>query len=53
MPTVTVAAIQAAYILMDQKAPLAKAIDLLGRAAGGGARIVVFPEVFIPGTRSP
>ena len=50
MPTVIVAAVQAAYILMDQKASLAKAIDLVGRAAADGARIVVFPEAFVPGT---
>ena len=47
---VTVAAVQAAYVLMDTQACLAKAIDLLGRAAGSGARIVVFPEAFLPGT---
>ena len=49
-PTTTVAAVQAAYVLMDQDATLAKAIDLLGQAAAQGARIVVFPEAFIPGT---
>ena len=47
---VTVAAVQASYVLMDTQACLAKAIDLLGQAADLGARIVVFPEVFIPGT---
>ena len=50
MATVKVAAVQAAYVLMDQKACVAKAVDLLGRAAADGARLVVFPEVFIPGT---
>ena len=44
-----VAAVQAAYVLMDQKACLAKAVDLLQQAAAAGAEIVVFPEVFIPG----
>jgi nitrilase len=48
--TVKVAAVQAAYVLMDQQATLAKAVDLLEKAAAGGAGIVVFPEVFIPGT---
>ena len=47
---VTVAAVQASYVLMDTQACLAKAIDLLGQAADLGARIVVFPEAFIPGT---
>ena len=50
MATVKVAAVQAAYVLMDQKACVAKAVDLLRRAAAEGAGLVVFPEVFIPGT---
>jgi nitrilase len=50
MATVKVAAVQAAYTLMDQKACLATAVDLAHRAAAGGAGIVVFPEAFIPGT---
>ena len=50
MATVTVAAVQAAYILMDQRACVDKAITLLNQAGAGGAEIVVFPEAFIPGT---
>ncbi len=50
MAAVTVAAVQAAYILMDQRACLDKAVTLLQQAADAGARIVVFPEVYIPGT---
>jgi predicted amidohydrolase len=50
MTAVRAAAVQAAYVLMDQKACLAKAVDLVGQAASDGARIVVFPEAFIPGT---
>jgi len=50
MATVKVAAVQAAYVLMDQKACLAKAVDLVGQAAAEGAGLVVFPEAFIPGT---
>lgn len=50
MATVTVAAVQAAYILMDQRACLDKAITLVQQAADGGAKIAVFPEAFIPGT---
>jgi nitrilase len=49
-PTAKVAAVQAAYVLMDQQATLAKATAMLERAAAEGAEIVVFPEVFIPGT---
>ena len=50
MPTVTVAGVQAAYILMDQQACVDKAVTLLHQAAAGGAKIVVFPEAYIPGT---
>jgi nitrilase len=50
MATVKAAAVQAAYLLMDREACLAKAVDLVGKAAAAGAGIVVFPEVFIPGT---
>ncbi|HYJ66076.1 MAG TPA: nitrilase-related carbon-nitrogen hydrolase [Nocardioidaceae bacterium] len=50
MTTVKIAAVQAAYVLMDQKATLSKAIGLLEQAAADGAEIVVFPEVFVPGT---
>ena len=50
MADVKIAAVQAAYVLMDQQACLDKAVDLLRQAAAGGAGIVVFPEVFIPGT---
>lgn len=48
--TVTIAAVQAGYVLMDQQATLAKATAMLEKAAAQGARIVVFPEAFIPGT---
>ena len=50
MPTTMVAAVQAAYVLMDQQATLAKAVDLIRQAAAVGARIIVLPEAFIPGT---
>ena len=50
MTTVKVAAVQAAYVLMDRQACLEKAVGLLREAAAGGAGIVVFPEVFVPGT---
>ena len=50
MATVTVAGVQAAYILMDQQACVDKVVTLLRQAVDGGARIVVFPEAFIPGT---
>ena len=47
MATTRVAAVQAAYVLMDRDACVAKAVDLIGRA---GAEVIVLPEVFIPGT---
>jgi nitrilase len=50
MTITTVAAVQAAYVLMDREATLEKTVDLIKKAAAGGARIIVFPEVFIPGT---
>jgi nitrilase len=49
MSTVTIAAVQAASALMDRTATLDKAVELIAKAAAGGSRIVVFPEVFIPG----
>jgi nitrilase len=50
MTTVKVAAVQAAYVLMDQAACVAKVIDLVGQAAERDCRIVVLPEAFVPGT---
>ena len=46
----TVAAVQAAYILMDREATTSKVEELTGSAAAMGARLIVFPEVFVPGT---
>jgi len=50
MSSVTIAAVQAASVLLDQEATLGKAVELIAKAAAAGARIVVFPEVFIPST---
>lgn len=47
---VRVAAVQAAYVLMDAEACVAKAVSLVHQAAAAGARIVVLPEAFVPGT---
>jgi nitrilase len=46
----TVAAVQAAYVLMDREKTTCKVEELIGSAAAMGARLIVFPEVFIPGT---
>jgi nitrilase len=48
--TFTVAAVQAAYVLMDREATTDRVEQLIGTAAGQGAELIVFPEVFVPGT---
>jgi nitrilase len=50
MTKATVAAVQAAYVLMDREATLDKVEVLLKEAASNGANLVAFPEVFVPGT---
>jgi predicted amidohydrolase len=49
MGTVRVAAVQAAPAFLDQDAGVAKAVSLIGEAAGNGAALVAFPESWIPG----
>jgi len=44
-----VAVIQAASVLFDRAASLKKAVGLIKQAAGGGAKLLLFPEAFIPG----
>jgi nitrilase len=45
--TVRVAAIQATPVVLDAEATVEKACELLGRAAGEGARLAVLPETFV------
>jgi nitrilase len=45
----TVAVVQAASVAFDRKQTLEKALDLTRDAARRGARLVLFPEAFIPG----
>jgi nitrilase len=45
--TVRVAAVQATPVVLDAEATIAKAVDLVGRAAADGAELVVFPECFV------
>jgi nitrilase len=45
---VTVAAIQAAPVFLDLEASLQKALRLIEEAAANGARLLVFPEAFLP-----
>ncbi|MGY1694704.1 MULTISPECIES: carbon-nitrogen hydrolase family protein [unclassified Geodermatophilus] len=49
MAPVTVAAVHAAPEFLDAEASVARAAEWVGRAADRGARLVVFPEVFVPG----
>jgi nitrilase len=50
MTMLRVAAVQAAYVLMDRDATLDRVAELTAKAAAQGAQLVVFPEVFVPGT---
>lgn len=45
---VHVAVVQAASVIMDEKASTQKAVELTREAGEKGAKIVVFPEAFIP-----
>jgi nitrilase len=47
--TVPVAVVQRPPVLLDGPATMAAAIDQLHQAADAGARLVVFPETYIPG----
>ncbi len=49
MEPVTVAAVQAAPVLLDRDATIARVVTLAGKAAAQGARLIVFPEAFVPG----
>jgi nitrilase len=50
MTSLRVAAVQASYVLMDQAATLDRVASLTAEAAAQGAKLVAFPEVFVPGT---
>ena len=50
MTMLRVAAVQATYVLMDREATIDKVEKLAAEAAGQGAQLIVFPEVFVPGT---
>ncbi len=47
--TLRIAAIQAAPVFLDRDATIGKAVSLIEEAARGGARLVTFPETWVPG----
>ena len=48
MQIIRVAVIQDSPVVFDQEATINKTISLIKKAAGQGARLVLFPENFIP-----
>lgn len=48
-PKFLAAAVQAAPVYLDTSATIARASDLIRKAAAQGANLVAFPEVFVPG----
>lgn len=48
-PKYKIAVVQATPVFMDRDASIKKACALIAEAAKGGAKLVIFPEAFIPG----
>jgi len=48
-PGFDVAVVQDASVVLDREGSVAKTIELAREAAGKGAKLVLFPEAFIPG----
>ena len=47
-PSVTVAVVQAAPVIFKREATVEKACRLTSEAAAQGAKIILFPEAFVP-----
>ncbi len=47
--TFKAAVVQAAPVFMDLKGSVSKAVKLIDEAAAGGAKLIAFPETWIPG----
>ena len=48
METITVDAVQATPVFLDRDRTVAKTCELVAKAAAEGAKLIVFPEAFIP-----
>ena len=48
-PKVKVCSAHVAPVFLDAAATVAKAVALIAEAAGAGARLIAFPESFVPG----
>ncbi|ABN65068.1 Nitrilase, arylacetone-specific (Arylacetonitrilase) [Scheffersomyces stipitis CBS 6054] len=48
-PKLKVAAVQAAPVYLNLEATIAKSVKLIEEAAANGAKLVAFPEAFVPG----
>ena len=44
-----IAIVQQAPVYLDKQATIEKAVSLVADAANNGAKLVIFPEAFIPG----
>jgi len=51
LPTIRVAAVQAAPVFLDLEATLGLLEEWTRRAASEGAKVIAFPETWLPGYR--